>query len=574
MFALGIRYLNGWAMATHPSDRERAEWPPHPDRVFMAFAAAHFETEGGGEERAALEWLESLPAPAMAVGDHEQREIVRSYVPVNDAATPDSMNAKIVRECRDAGGEATLIELDKKIDKQAKTAVVTPTVARMELRRRLRGSASTGPLRELASSLDAKIRATSVAEFESEGLGVIPTSRNRQPRMFPIAIPEMMDVWADGMPRVYLTWDANAPSEQREALRTLCSKVTSIGHSASFVQVWVEPSPPQATLVPIDGVAAKHRLRVWSEGRLGHLESRYSAGLRPATSLWKAYGAPTQDKGEHAPPSSRFDSNLLVLRRMEGPKLGLESTLQLTEALRNAVMSHCAQPPPAWISGHEPDGSPSQGPHLAFLSLPDVGHVHADGHLLGVAIAVPRGVSEAQQKHLGVVFFDKNTGELSDIELRTNVGVWRIRLEDEDTRVSLRSGTWTAPRGGSTAWATVTPIVFDRHPKEPWNDADPPRVRAEKQAGYWAEVEAMIAQACGNIGLPRPTEVIARPTSEFIGVPSAGAMPRTLRKDRTEKRQTHATIRFNQPIVGPVLLGAGRYRGYGLCRPLCRGGEA
>jgi hypothetical protein len=54
MFVIGIRYLCGWAMATHTSDRQQAEWPPHPDRVFMALAAAHFETDGGPEEYEAL----------------------------------------------------------------------------------------------------------------------------------------------------------------------------------------------------------------------------------------------------------------------------------------------------------------------------------------------------------------------------------------------------------------------------------------------------------------------------------------------------------------------------------------
>ena len=84
----------------------------------------------------------------------------------------------------------------------------------------------------------------------------------------------------------------------------------------------------------------------------------------------------------------------------------------------------------------------------------------------------------------------------------------------------------------------------------------------------------MIAQACENIGLPRPTEVSATATSAFRGAPSAGQMPLMLRKDRTQKRQTHAVIRFENPVVGPVLLGAGRYRGYGLCRPLREGGDA
>ena len=40
---LGIRYLTGYAVATDLAQR-RAEWPPHPARIFMAMAAAHFET--------------------------------------------------------------------------------------------------------------------------------------------------------------------------------------------------------------------------------------------------------------------------------------------------------------------------------------------------------------------------------------------------------------------------------------------------------------------------------------------------------------------------------------------------
>ena len=210
---------------------------------------------------------------------------------------------------------------------------------------------------------------------------------------------------------------------------------------------------------------------------------------------------------------------------------------------------------------------------MTLIPLADVGHDYADGHLLGVALAVPRSVSAAEQKCLGTVLFDPKTGEPSEIELRTKVGVWRVRLEDEYGGRTLQRETWTAGREGSTCWATVTPIGFDRHPKEAWGAADPPRVRAEKQAAYWAEVESMVAQACKNIGLPRPTEVTASPASSLSGAPSAGHTPRMLRKDGTQKRQTHAVIRFDRPVVGPVLLGAGRYRGYGLCRPLLEGGE-
>jgi CRISPR-associated protein Csb2 len=88
MFAIGVNYLNGWAMATHPTDRERPEWPPHPDRVFMALASAHFETEGSVAEREALEWLEQQPPPALAVSGFNARSCPTSYVPVNDVAIP------------------------------------------------------------------------------------------------------------------------------------------------------------------------------------------------------------------------------------------------------------------------------------------------------------------------------------------------------------------------------------------------------------------------------------------------------------------------------------------------------
>jgi CRISPR-associated protein Csb2 len=546
MFALGIRYLNGWAMATHPSNRERAEWPPHPDRVFMALAAAHFETsdEGGGdaEERAALEWLQSLPTPAIAVGDHEQREIVTSYVPVNDT------------------------QIARRGDESKRLAVI-----------------------DKVGSLD---------KAKDAGLALMPEFRSRQSRSFPVAIPHVPDDAADGMPRVHLIWDTEVPGRHQNALASLSAKVTSIGHSASLVQMWVESEPPPATLVPLDGVAAKHRLRVSGDSRLEYLESRYKAGLRPSGSLWQGYGNPETVASGKSCVHSVFDPNLLILRRIQGPRLGLESTLQLTEALRGAVMRGCPiQPPPSWISGHTPtpDGKPSEDPHLAFIPVADVGHEHARGRLLGVAIVVPRRVSPEEQKALNPVLFYAREDESPDdgwyagtprqLDLTMGrAGVWRVELADEDPRVALRPEVWTGRTWsegddvGSTLWATVTPIVFDRHPKETWSGSDAPRVRAEKQAAYWREVESMIAEACERIGLPRPVEVTASPTSVFQGAPSSGQIPRTLRKDGTQKRQTHAVIQFDTRFVGPVLLGAGRYRGYGLCRPLAEtgweGGEA
>jgi CRISPR-associated protein Csb2 len=76
--------------AAVPDNRERAEWPPHPARIFMALAATHFQTGADPSERAALCWLENLEdrdqrkAPAIVASDVTHRAAVVQYVPVND----------------------------------------------------------------------------------------------------------------------------------------------------------------------------------------------------------------------------------------------------------------------------------------------------------------------------------------------------------------------------------------------------------------------------------------------------------------------------------------------------------
>ena len=208
MFALGIRYLNGWSMAAADgANKQRAEWPPHPDRVFMALAAAWLETGGGStggvdeayrQEGEALRWLEALSPPAIAASDAATRTPVASYVPVNDA--------QVGSRLPDGGG------LDK-----------------------LKGA----------------------------GLAVLPEHRSRQPRGFPVAIPHD--------PTVHLIWREAEPDVHRAALERLAAKVTHVGHSASFVQAWVEEdSTVTAVWEPVEG-AAVHRLRIPSAGRLDGL---------------------------------------------------------------------------------------------------------------------------------------------------------------------------------------------------------------------------------------------------------------------------------------------------------------
>jgi CRISPR-associated protein Csb2 len=88
MLTFGIRYLTGFATASEADNSDTLEWPPHPGRVFLALAAAYFQTGGSASERAALEWLETQDSPLIHAPDIQSRRVVKQFVPVNDKAGP------------------------------------------------------------------------------------------------------------------------------------------------------------------------------------------------------------------------------------------------------------------------------------------------------------------------------------------------------------------------------------------------------------------------------------------------------------------------------------------------------
>ena len=135
----------------------------------------------------------------------------------------------------------------------------------------------------------------------------------------------------------------------------------------------------------------------------------------------------------------------------------------------------------------------------------------------------------------------------------------------------LQRWYWARP---SCDWVTVTPVALDRYPGR----ATDPR---------WEErAAASLAAACSNVGLPVPAEVEVLWGPPMPGVPPAG--PRALRGAQRGARFggyragtsgqlrlcVHARVRFAVEVAGPLVLGAGRFAGYGLFLPVAsRGGE-
>jgi CRISPR-associated protein Csb2 len=128
------------------------------------------------------------------------------------------------------------------------------------------------------------------------------------------------------------------------------------------------------------------------------------------------------------------------------------------------------------------------------------------------------------------------------------------RLTAESTpALNLRPDTWKGP---ARCWASVTPVLLDRFPKRGGRG-----------------VQDIIARGCEHVGLPRPAEVVAGHHSPLYGVEPSFRflMQRPAGPGAKARLYTHVTLAFAEPVRGPLVLGAGRYFGLGLLRPLKEG---
>lgn len=484
MFALAVEFLTGRYVATAFNDRERAEWPPHPARLFSALVATHFD-DPSSDERAALGWLETQGPPCLSASPASERESYVTFVPVNDRAG----------------------ELDR---------------------------SASEPL-EL---------------------------RGRQPRTFPSVTP--------AEPRATFVWpDAVPAADTVAALDRLAGRVVRLGHSSSLVSVRVVDGPIDANWRPDD--QGRLRLRTVRGGQLSHLEQQFSVHRETEPRVLAAEFSRYTDRrvqGLTFWPESGFSDDWLVLRRVGGPRLASPSGPGVARIIRKAIMSFAEEPIPESISGHRVDGTPSARPHLAIVPIPSVGHPHADGALLGVSLVLPRDIDEADQRSLFRAIdgweqaHRKEHEETPQLPVHLGAAGTLIvkRLEEPAEQQGLQPLTWCRP---ARRWVSATPIALDRNPGD-LRSRDP-----DKLARAIGEAEEAIRTSCIHIGLPRPATVTILPSMTLAGTAKARHFPPYPGgESRVQRVLTHAAIDFAEPVTGPVLLGAARYVGLGLMRPV------
>ncbi|WP_419944790.1 type I-U CRISPR-associated protein Csb2 [Candidatus Poriferisodalis sp.] len=549
MIAIEVVLLTGRYVATAHHDRREHEWPPHPARVFSALVATWADAaEPDAEQRKALEWLERQDPPEIAASrddDVAVRRAVSHFVPVNDAS--------VVAGAQYRTRARRLAEFVDQYEDEAESSGNTLTRSAERLRDKIDKERAVDSLVTTAG----KTNPTAAAQM-------LPDGRTKQERHFPSVTP------ADS--RVVYRWDADLDASSRAALGELLAGVTRIGHSSSLVSCRLTEEVLEPTLQPGAGT---RMLRCTQRGQLAALEQMHAghASIRPRSLPF--VGVPyseAEDGHDHDGVAIRPDlaGDLVVFELpAEARRMPVTRVVEFTQAMRGAIFRHAADPLPEGLSGHTPDGAPSRDPHAVFLGLPFVGHPHADGRLIGLAMMLPAGMSDdARHAALRAVgHWEESTGPrgLCMLMLPGGRTFDLMRKQPPFELSTLRTATWSRP---SSEWISATPIALPKNPGRLTSGSPAARARA------WAAAEEEVRQSCIHVGLPEPAAVAVSLDPLIPGGRPAGHYPAfvqgTRRGDGVRRRLVHAAVRFDEDISGPLVLGSGRFLGLGLMRPVLR----
>jgi CRISPR-associated protein Csb2 len=324
-----------------------------------------------------------------------------------------------------------------------------------------------------------------------DALAVLPDGRGRQPRYFPTVIPDS--------PLVHFVWeDAPDAETHRPAFDRLTAFVPYLGHSSSLVRVAVTDTPAPITYRP--DPHGQHQLRVPAPGRLADLVAHYARNSRPSAGRSVAYSKVLAGKMKPVVRDGSAFGDIIVCE-IDGPFLPLSGAVRFLNAVRDAVIRATngdSQDIKTLVSGHTADGGVSHEGHVAYIPLANVAwNRHSDGKVMGFGVVLPSGLARFSPERRAIL---RAVAALEEIGFE-GYG-WGVAIPTENVRESLKAGPYVGP---SKTWATVTPILCDRFPK----DKDGERV----EDIIAASVERVVGVRPVGIETSRDTSAFPRATS-------------------------------------------------------------
>ncbi|MCD0462127.1 type I-G CRISPR-associated protein Csb2 [Roseiconus lacunae] len=558
MLIIACRYLTGRVVAASDADREVFSYPPQPARLLMALTAAAHEGRAEQDEFEMLTRFETMPPPTIEAPVVYPREVKTVFVPVNDKVSDPWSRSKQPRYFPSAHiGDAPV-------------KFVWPDVT----------------LSDAESAALSKLLTRVVRLGHSSSLVQMWLDEPRDPGQSRSADPS--ERWT------YVP-DTHGEFRFRVARPGTVSRLQSDFNGEAIERYAELLMELQKAKSAKQRTVAKERQKQLADEFPGGQPTSRRPVIRTTHGYRKERYRQTVDHSLTTIKETVFDPVTISLAQIEGNTHHLLQTLHLTRTLRQALISHVGKgggQVASWISGHAKDGAPTSDPHIAFVPLPHVGDsidrlpssgrirrhrdsrgTRVDGHLLGLGMVIPKAVNDDRRGSELASFIVEDDGSPKGIRLYGNHddsnqnSELELQFEGRSRPPrALMPETWTRP---SRFWTTVTPIVLDRYPK-----ADSRHQRTE----WRKEVASIIVRACENIGIDEQPIAVDFGRHGFLaGVPSAsrvagqrtGSFPLLSDIDGKRRRvQVHALLEFQNPVRGPVILGAGRFRGYGFCKPI------
>jgi CRISPR-associated protein Csb2 len=306
-------------------------------------------------------------------------------------------------------------------------------------------------------------------------------------------------------------------------------------------------------------VSSAHGLRVPCAGTLSDLAARHSAflnrlsadGFKPVPPL-SAFRVVAYRKANDPVPTLRYNAFRIISSNPDAKTPSFDTprkTRELAGMLRAATAATAGRLRPfGWdeaginrfVHGKTSDGG-----------RPASGLASADRfHYLPVPTINPKRVESIRRVLIAAPVHCRRQIEWAEQALEGQ------ELVSDDRRIvglltALPHSDWVLKQyiAQSRCWSTVTPVILPRHDRNIDSNTEALLKLAFRQAGYSAELLSRTVIEWRKVGY-RPGVDLA---SRYVPPKNLDHRPRY-----------HVLVWFPWPVTGPLVVGAGRFRGFGL----------
>ena len=345
-------------------------------------------------------------------------------------------------------------------------------------------------------------------------------------------------------PHVAYSWEVEPPEDATlDALRRRGARVGYLGSSDSPVRVRVTtgmfPSAVKTDAFVPDREGST-MIDVTQPGDLDLWDRLYDQWTEHGASVSRSqFPALVHRSTYRSPPSEGLqDWGEVVAWLRLGEAVSGRRVSTVTALFKEAVLSQHQRlhgTPPAVLHGH---GFSGTGYEIArYLALPDVGYPRSRGRIHGLALWLPPGCGPMVRRVArdAARSIPRLTGRGVEVAVAPR--------DDEERPMAIRPDRWLR---SSRRWGTAVPAIHER-----------------RRHLDLAEV----ARWCRHAGLPAPVAFRSARTPLVPGALDLAPVE-VNRLGRPALPYSHVELWFDQSTPGPVVIGSGRQRGFGLCVPL------